>query len=952
MRAARAVRGLLVAALAAVPLVVLPALPAAAEEVYGRPADGVFRFEGHGWGHGHGMNQWGAEGAARQGVPYTKILDAYYPGTLQQVLPARAIRVLIGEDDHTDLAVGWATGLAVKDLATGTRYALPTGYTRWRVVADSAGEHVQHYASGWAAWSTGGKSAWTGPLQFEGPTTIRLYFASGAARDYRGGLRAVRTGTTTINVVNALDLESYLYGVVPRESSSSFQAEALRAQAVAARSYSAYKVDHATSGSSYDICSTTSCQVYGGARYVSSGGTVTQLEATSTNAAVDATKGVTRTYGGKAIFAEFSSSNGGWSTTGSMPYLTANADPWDAIASPNHTWTGTVSAAQLEARYPAVGHLLRLRVTRRDGNGDWGGRVKDVVLEGTDSAGQATSVTATGGGIYLANTWPASSTGLRGSWWRIVPSYGATVVAQSAAPSLVRPPGAAKADVTVTYKNTGTATWTTSGLHLAPAGGGTDPMAGGTATAGTFAGNLSRAGATTVAPGEQAKFVVHLDASKVAAGTYAKSYVPQIGTAAPFGSAVTWSVPVADPVFTSALVGFAGTAAAPTDGTPPAVRSDGTVVLPRNGSTSLQVKVQNTGNVSWPVGGAVRLAGSDERYRESSSYGSEWTSKSQVGPVSKVDGVSGATVVKPGQVAVFPLTLHGNGLPAGLTEESFEAAWFGYAWLAGAKLKLHVVRIDPAVSRLAQAAAQSPALSVLAYPGDKRTVVVRLRNVGGAAWPVNGTEVAGTANPTDRVDALRTGDWLSSTRATRLALNVTRPSATAVYPGDVAEYRVPIDPTDKAAATYGEWFRAVAGATPYGPVVGMPVTVSAATLAASVTRNTRGIKVSRTGVATYVVELKNTGNTTWRVQSNLRLSTPTASPSATSTWITKTRPSAVTANVTRAGATTVAPGEVARFTFTIGGNGRAAGTYTETFGAGWEAWRSTGLKIPVSYVVQ
>jgi hypothetical protein len=174
----------------------------------------------------------------------------------------------------------------------------------------------------------------------------------------------------------------------------------------------------------------------------------------------------------------------------------------------------------------------------------------------------------------------------------------------------------------------------------------------------------------------------------------------------------------------------------------------------------------------------------------------------------------------------------------------------------------------------------------------------------------------------------------------------------AVYPGEIGEYAIPIDPTNKASATYGEWFRPILGSSWYGPVAGTSVTVAPATLSASVTRNTRGIVVPRTGVATYVVELRNTGNTTWRLRANLRLMTASASPGATSTWITPTRPADVSANVTRPGATDVRPGEVGRFVFTIGGNGRAAGTYAETFGAGWEAWRPLSLRIPVSYVVR
>src|SRR4051794_14932924 len=99
MRAARALRGIAVAALAAGPLAVLPALPAQAEEIYGRPSDGIFKIEGHGWGHGHGLSQWGAQGAASKGVTATTILSTYYQGTGQATQPARTIRVLIGEDD-------------------------------------------------------------------------------------------------------------------------------------------------------------------------------------------------------------------------------------------------------------------------------------------------------------------------------------------------------------------------------------------------------------------------------------------------------------------------------------------------------------------------------------------------------------------------------------------------------------------------------------------------------------------------------------------------------------------------------------------------------------------------------------------------------------------------------------------------------------------------------------
>jgi SpoIID/LytB domain protein len=956
MRAARAFRGALVSALLAAPLAVLPALPASAEEVYPRPPDGVFSIEGHGWGHGHGLSQYGAEGAARKGVAFTAILDAYYPGTAQTVTPARAVRVLIGEDDHTDLHVGAASGLALRDLATGTRYALPAGATRWRVVPDAAGERVEYYSSGWRAWSSGTVSAWTGPLQFEGPTVLRLYFTDGSARDYRGALRAVRTSATAINVVNALDLESYLYGVVPRETSSSFHAEALKAQAVAARSYASYEVDHPRA-STYDICSTTSCQVYGGVRLVTSSGSVIELETTATTNAVNATARTVRTYNGKAIFAEFSSSNGGFSVAAGQPYLLARADPWDAIVSPYHDWTAQVTAAQLEARYPAVGRLLRIRVTQRDGNGDWGGRVRTVLLEGVSSAGKATTVTTTGGGVYSANTWPRSANGLRGSWWRIRPPYGATVVSLSAAPSLVRPPGASKADLVATIRNTGGTAWPVNGLHLAVAGpvGAADPMAGGSTKPGRFDGNLTRPGATTVEPNEVSRFVVTLDASGVQAGTYAKAYVVRVASGQAFGQVAQWVVPVANAVFASSLgtVSPTGATASASGSTaPPQVWRDGTVVLPRTGSVTVQVRVRNTGNVAWPLNAGTRLHTSDARDRASASSGAGWAGKNVAGPVTAVDGVTGAKSVLPGQTGVFPLTLYGNGAPAGLTEESFEPAYYPYHWLDGAKVRLHVIRIDTAVPRVASLAA-GPAAStkLIAYPGDRRSLVVRLRNLGGEAWPVNGAEVIATANPSGRADALRTSAWLSATQASRLARNVSRPGETNVYPGEIGEYVVPIDPTNRAAGTYGEFFQATNGATRYGPVAGTSVSLAAAVFTGTVTRNTSGVVVPKGGTATYSIDVKNTGNVVWAVNGAVRL-VAGASKSATASWPTPSRPGAVSGNLSRQNATTILPGEVARFTFTIGANGRAAGSYSETFGLGWETWRAMVLSVPVTYTIR
>ena len=67
-----------------------------------------------------------------------------------------------------------------------------------------------------------------------------------------------------------------------------------------------------------------------------------------------------------------------------MPYLVAQADPYDSIANPAYTtWTKAIDDTQIEGHWPAIGDLTSIEVTTRDGNGDWGGRVVDIAFIGT-----------------------------------------------------------------------------------------------------------------------------------------------------------------------------------------------------------------------------------------------------------------------------------------------------------------------------------------------------------------------------------------------------------------------------------------------------------------------------------------------------------------------------------------------------------------------------------------
>ena len=803
--------------LGAVGVTTVGAAPALAEEVVERPADGVFAVDGHGWGHGRGMSQWGAQGAASLGQSADAIVGSYYPGTERAVLAPAPIRVLLQGDEGQDTTVHPAQGLVVTDLATGTSQELPPGPDRWRVVVDAAGLQVQsRTGTTWTPYALGAATTAAGPVRFSGPTFVRLAYPNGSSRDYRGVVQAVRTGTASLQSIVVLDLEDYLLGVVPRESSSSWRSAALQAQAIAARSYSANKRERVGGAGAFDICDTTQCQVFGGSRLHTSSGVVSELEPATTTQAVRDTAGVVRRHEGRSIFSEFSSSNGGWSTKGGVPYLVAKRDDWDgALANPVHAWKAALRATDVERRFPAVGTLQRIRITGRDGNGEWGGRVKVVLLEGVSSTGAATRVTTTGAGVYNARTWPANTDGLRSSWFRFAPvSAGSRTTEQSAAPTLVKAPGVPTGRLTVTVENSGAAGWPVADLHLS-LGGSADALVKGSTRPGALTGT-SRPGAASVEPGERAEFAVDLDAAGVAPGTHARAYRLRVGDGPLFGTPVRWSIAVRAAALTATHAatpsGAAGTRGAPS----PVSRDGRTVVVPRNGSTAVRLSLRNTGVATWPGGpaGPVLLGTSGPRDRASASAGPGWVSPSRAA------GLGSQTA--PGATGTFELVLHGRGRGVGVTREAFEPLWSGQGWITGAARSFTVVRTDPAVSRLA-AVHTRPAAAVTLRPGGSATLVVRLRNLGGSPWTVGSERLATARN---RPSPLATPAWASSSRPPALAASTSRPGATSVHPGEIGEWRIPL--RGKVSGSSDLALQAVGPAGRYGPVVTSRVTVRSA----------------------------------------------------------------------------------------------------------------------------
>ena len=175
---------------------------------------------------------------------------------------------------------------------------------------------------------------------------------------YRGSLLISASGSGLV-AVNALDLEDYVRGVVSGESPSAWPTEALKAQAVAARTYAI--TTHA-GGGVFDQYADTRSQVYRGV----------SAETPSTDAAVQATTGQVVTFGGQPVTTYFFSTSGGEtedvenSFVGSQPkpWLKAVDDPFDSV-SPKHRWGPfRFTAAQVQRKLHRYlqGRFKRIKV--------------------------------------------------------------------------------------------------------------------------------------------------------------------------------------------------------------------------------------------------------------------------------------------------------------------------------------------------------------------------------------------------------------------------------------------------------------------------------------------------------------------------------------------------------------------------------------------------------------
>lgn len=169
---------------------------------------------------------------------------------------------------------------------------------------------------------------------------------------YRGHMEVHPGAAGLLVLVNILPLEQYLYGVVPAEMPSGWPLEALKAQAVAARTFALSRLNTPARPGVFDLWPTTAHQVYGGL----------SRETARTNQAVDETRGQILTHNGQPILAAYHSSSGGHTECshlvwgGSRTYLTGVPD-FDE-ESPHRQWTVTWTPEGLGAQLQQAGHAV------------------------------------------------------------------------------------------------------------------------------------------------------------------------------------------------------------------------------------------------------------------------------------------------------------------------------------------------------------------------------------------------------------------------------------------------------------------------------------------------------------------------------------------------------------------------------------------------------------------
>jgi len=203
-----------------------------------------------------------------------------------------------------------------------------------------------------------GKGVYSGPIKIDpvGKTKI-IVLINGQKYRYRGDIEVdIDKVSRKLNIINIISMEEYLYGVLKKEISSQWPAEALKAQAIASRTFAIFTINmNKYIDKGYNICATTNSQAYGGVNH----------EDTLTNRAVDETRGLVMVYNGKPINAVYHSDSGGYTEDSEnvwgsyMPYLRSVKSIFEEkVSSPHHTWEYSINEKNLTEKLQEEGYKI------------------------------------------------------------------------------------------------------------------------------------------------------------------------------------------------------------------------------------------------------------------------------------------------------------------------------------------------------------------------------------------------------------------------------------------------------------------------------------------------------------------------------------------------------------------------------------------------------------------
>jgi stage II sporulation protein D len=323
-----------------IPATVLGVLAATAPAAHGATE---LSIRGAGFGHGVGMSQYGALGFAQKGHDHRHILRHYYTGTtLGRLSSNPTVRVLLQSRGSVTFAGAAQAGNRRLNPRTTYRAGAAGGSV---VLRTSSGQRIGTFAA---------------PLRAIGPDRrpVRV-IGGGNSGTYRGALE-LRPASGGLMAVNAVGLEDYIRGVVAAESPPSWPAEALKAQAIAARTYA---ITTTKGGSGWDHYADTRSQVYRGVA----------AETRTTDAAIAATNGHVVTHEGRPVTTYFFSTSGGKTENsefgfGGSPlaWLKSVDDPFDNV-SPRHRWNRRLTLSQAGSRLGGLvkGRLRTIQVNQR-----------------------------------------------------------------------------------------------------------------------------------------------------------------------------------------------------------------------------------------------------------------------------------------------------------------------------------------------------------------------------------------------------------------------------------------------------------------------------------------------------------------------------------------------------------------------------------------------------------